>query len=151
MGLRPPQHVRWNIFKAIGIYLKLFIIVANISISRCCRSPRSTSDNSIVFYDDCNKSTLTSLISEFWQWDTWAVCVFWMLTEKKNSHKHVCISVFSYFVCVCNISFKEMFLYSMLYPELVTLASTIKVTWDKYNFAINYGGCNQSLLGNTSQ
>ena len=44
-----------------------------------------------------------------------------------------------------------MFLYSMLYPELVTLASTIKVTWDKYNFAINYGGRNQSLFGNTSQ
>ena len=44
-----------------------------------------------------------------------------------------------------------MFFYSMLYPELVTLDNTIKVTWDKYNFAINYGGCNQSLLGNTSQ
>ena len=41
--------------------------VVNISISRCCRNPRSASGNSILFYYDYTKAILTSLISEFWQ------------------------------------------------------------------------------------
>ena len=82
MGIRPLKHVRWNLFIAIAIYLKLLTIAANISINRCSRSPRSASDDSILFYHP--KAILTSLMSEFWQWwDTLAVYLFWLMTEKK--------------------------------------------------------------------
>ena len=49
-------------------FLKQYLstIVANISISRCCRSPRFTSDNNMLFYDDYNNSILTFLMSEYW-------------------------------------------------------------------------------------
>ena len=134
-GLRPPQHVRWNIFKAIAIYLKLLTIVVNSSISRCSRSPRSTSDNSILFYDDYNKSISNVWILALSRSDYECLSKTlgrYMFSEwwlKRNiSCKQVWILVFLYFVYVCNVNFKEKFLYSMLYPKLVTLVSTVKIT-----------------------
>ena len=62
MSLRPLQHVRWNTFIAIAIYLKLLTITANISISRCCRSPRSASDTVSYF----TMIILKQYFSNFW-------------------------------------------------------------------------------------
>ena len=110
MDLRPPQHVRWNIFKATAIYLQLLTIVTNICISRCCRSPRSTSDNSILFYDDYDKSMLTSLMSEFLAVRHLGGICF--LNDDWKEMSHVSKFVFWYFDIffgVCNVNFKEIF------------------------------------------
>ena len=48
MILISQQHVKWNLFIAIAIYVKLLTLAAKISISRCCRSAISASDNSIL-------------------------------------------------------------------------------------------------------
>ena len=83
------------------MYLKSLTIEANISISRCCMSLRSASDNSMLFY--YTKAIPASLMS-----------------------KQVFILVFLYIVCVCNVNFEETVLYSMMLNPLVPLASTIK-------------------------
>ena len=79
-------------------YLLEAVIAANVSITRYCRCPRSSSDNRILFY--YTKAILTPLMSEFWQWDILAVYVFWLImTEKKYLMVKVLVSkfVFWYF------------------------------------------------------
>ena len=98
-------------------------VVVNISIGRYCGTPRTASDNSILF---CyTKAILTTLMSEFWQQDTLAEFSFltydWKdMPQGKSRSKQVCNWVFLYFVCGCNVNFEEIFLYStILNPYLV--------------------------------
>ena len=59
---------------------------------------------------------------------------------------------YSVFLCVCNVNFEEIVLYSMmLNPQLVPLVTTIQVTQDDYNSEINYNSYNSGLFEHTFQ
>ena len=58
----------------------------------------------------------------------------------------------SVFLCVCNVNFEEILLYSMMIsPYLVPLVTTIQVIEDKYNSEVNYSGCNETPVNETGQ
>ena len=102
-------------FIAIAIYLIPFTIMVNISINRCCRSPRSSSDNSVLFY-----YTQVWILSEYYS-NVWVLAVrhfggiyFLIYDWKDISHgkspcMQVSILVFLYFAWGCNVNFEEIF------------------------------------------
>ena len=49
-GSKTPVTFKRESFIEIAIYLKLLTIAANIPMSRCYKSPRSASNNNILFY-----------------------------------------------------------------------------------------------------
>ena len=90
----------------------------NISINRCCGSPRSASENSMLFY-----YTKVWILSEYYS-NVWILAVIYVfnffISPGKRPCKQVSILVFLYFARACNVDFEEICLYStMLNPWLV--------------------------------
>ena len=119
-----------TLFIVVAIYLIPLTIVVNISINRCCRSPWSASDNSILFYH-----TKAWILSEYYS-NVWILArhfggIYYLIYDWKDiSHgkspcKEVSMLVFLYFVYDCNVNFEEIFLYStVLNTYIVPLGST---------------------------
>ena len=108
-----------TLFIAI-VYLIPLTIIVNISINWYCRSPRSVSDNSMLFY-----YTKCWILSEYYSnlWILavrhfgWIYFLIFLMSHGKSPYKQGSILVFLYFVYDSNVNFEEIFLYStMLNP-----------------------------------